>query len=95
MVIGKTPYDRMLRISLNGELLEQARRFLYLDAVITGDGRDDCEMKNRIAMARTAFFNYEQVLRNQKLNLQLRYHILSCYVCSVLRYAADTWAQRA
>ena len=37
-----------VRIVVNGQVLEQVKKFKYLGQWITDDGRCECEIKNRI-----------------------------------------------
>jgi hypothetical protein len=65
--------------------------YKYLGATVTDDGRDDKEIRIRIAMARKAFNNMERVLRDRSMTMKLRLKILGAYVWSVIRYASETW----
>ena len=40
-----------VRIVVNGQILEQVEKFKYLGQWIIGDGRCECEIKNRIKIA--------------------------------------------
>ena len=46
--------DRHVCIKVNGQILEQVKKFKYLGQWITEDGRCDLEVKTRIEMARSA-----------------------------------------
>ena len=64
MQIGRTEGSRPLRIEVDGMPLEQVTKYKYLGVIITEDGRDDEEIKTRLGIARTAFNNLENVLRD-------------------------------
>jgi len=64
--------------------------FKYLGSVLTNDGRCNCEIKCRIAMAKAAF-NKKRALFTGTLDLELRKKIVKCYVWSRAVYGAETW----
>jgi len=80
-----------LRIELEGVQLKQVGMYKYLRTLVTEDGRDEKEIKARIATAREAFNNLEKVLRDTQLYKPVRLNILNCYVWSMLRYASEAW----
>lgn len=81
-----------LKIEIDGVRLQQVKRNKYLCTIVTKEGKDDSEIKARIAMARKAFNNLERVLQElRNVQMSLRLKILNCYVWSVVRYAAETW----
>ena len=53
-----------------------------------------CEIKSRIAMAKTAF-NKKKNLFTSKLDLNLRKKLGKCYVWSMALYGDETWTLRA
>jgi len=79
------------RINRCGVQLKQIGMYKYLGTLVTEDGRDEREVKARIAMAREAFNNLEWVLRDTQLYKPVRLNISNCYVWSVLRYASEAW----
>jgi hypothetical protein len=58
--------------------------------VITKDARCTCEIKFRIAMAKTAF-NKKKTLFTSKLELNLRKKLVKCYIWSIVLYSVETW----
>ena len=65
----ETPY---VRIMVNGQVLEQVKKFKYLGQWITGDGRCEWEIKNQIEIARSTFIKMRGVLTSRKLHLRIR-----------------------
>ena len=47
---------------VNGQVLEQVKKFKYLGQWITDDARCECEIKNRIEIARSTFIKMRDVL---------------------------------
>ena len=68
--------------------------FKYLGSILTNDGRCTCEIKCRIAMAKTAF-NKNRSLFTSALDLELRKKLVKCYIFSIALYGAETWTLRA
>jgi len=57
--------------------------------MLTNDGRNACEIKSRIAMAKAAF-NKKRALFTNTLDLKLRKKLVKCYISSKALYDDDT-----
>jgi hypothetical protein len=53
-----------------------------MGSILTNDGRCTCEIKCRIAMAKSAF-NKKKALFTGTLDLELRKKLVKCYIWSV------------
>ena len=69
-----------VKITVNGETLEQVYKFKYLGQIITDDGRCDSEVKVRTEAARSRFVSMKNVLVSRQLSLRLRKRLVRCYV---------------
>jgi hypothetical protein len=58
--------------------------------MLTNDGGCICEIKSRIAMAKTAF-NKKRALFTSKVDLELRNKLVKCCIWSIALYGAATW----
>jgi hypothetical protein len=74
--------------------LENVEYFKYLGSMLTNDGRCTCEVKSRIAIAKTAF-NKKRAPFTSKMDLELRKKLVKCYIWSIASYGAETWTFRA
>ena len=72
-----------VRIVVNGQVLEQIKKFKYLGQWITDDGRCECEIKNRIELAKSTFIKLRDVLTSRKLHLEIRKRLVRYYVLSL------------
>ena len=79
-----------VRIVVNGQILEQLKKFKYLGQWIIDDGRCEWEMKNQIEIARSTFIKMRDVLTSWKLHLEIRKHLVRCYVLSTFLYASES-----
>ena len=70
MVISKKG-NKIVKILINGEEIEQVQQFRYLGSVLTEDGRCEQEIRTRIAKAKAAF-NEKKTLLEGKLQLTLK-----------------------
>jgi hypothetical protein len=68
--------------------------FKYLGSVLTNDGRNTCEIKCRIAMAKAAF-SKKKAHFISTLDLELRKKLVKCYIWSIALYGAETWRLQA
>ena len=91
MLVKRGTEKKCVKITVNGEELEQVAKFKYLGQLITEDGRCEVEVKRRIEIARSSFIKMRDVLASRKLRLKTRKRLVRCYVLSTLLYAAETW----
>ncbi|PNF22006.1 hypothetical protein B7P43_G17589 [Cryptotermes secundus] len=92
MKISRQPTPVTTKI--NQKQLENVNFFKYLGSLLTDNGRCTCEIKSRIAMAKTAF-SKKKNLFTSKLDLNLRKKLVKCYIWSMAFYGAETWTLRA
>ena len=79
-------------INVDGKILEQVKKYLYLGHMITEDGRCETEIRRRLEIARTNFMNMKNLLTARVLRLATRKKLIRCYILSTLLYASETWA---
>jgi hypothetical protein len=60
-----------------------------LGSILTNDGRCNCEIKCRIAMAKAAF-NKKRALFTSTMDLELRKKLVNCCIWSIALYGAET-----
>ena len=85
MVFSKSEVRHTCKITVHDNTLEQVDRFVYLGSLFTSDGRCEQDVRQRIAIAKSAFTLLEKVLKNININ------ILKCYVWSTLLYGSEAW----
>ena len=78
------------KIKIGRDIVEQVSQFKYLGSLLTEDGRCIREVKARIAMAKSAFMKYKDLMK-RRINMSLKMKILNTYIFSVVNYAAETW----
>lgn len=61
MVVTKESV-RVVNIQIDGQLVEQVKKFKYLRSIIAEDGRCKDEIKQRIGMAKDAFCRRTELL---------------------------------
>ena len=91
MVFSKSEMRPTCKITVHGNPLEQVDRFVYLGSVFTSDGRCEQDIRQRVAIAKSAFTSLEKILKNRNINIQLRCRLLKCYVWSTLLYGSEAW----
>ena len=83
-----------VKIMIDQKQLENVESFTYLGSILTSDGRYNCEIKCRIAMAKAAF-NKKKALFTGTLDLELMKKLVKCYIWSIALCGAETWTLRA
>ena len=83
------------RITIKGEMIKQVNNFKYLGSNITSDGRCVIEMKCRIAQAKPAFVDLDNILKNKKMTIRARMRVLKCYVYPIIQYGCKAWTLNA
>ena len=76
MMLSKSEVRHTCKITVHGSTLEQVDRFVYLGSLYTSDGRCEQDVRQRIAIVKSAFTSLEKVLKNGNINIQLRCRFL-------------------
>ena len=92
MVFTKSKVRPTCKITVHGNTLDQVDRFVYLGSLFTSERRCEQDVRQRIAIAKSAFTLLEKVLKNRNINIQLRCRFLKCYVWSTLLYGSEACA---
>jgi len=79
-----------ITIVIDQKQLENVECFKYLGSMLTNDGRCNCEIKSRIAMAKVAI-NKKKNLFTTTMDLNLRNKLVKSYILSMVLYGAETW----
>ena len=83
-----------IKIMIDQKQLENVESLEYLGSILTNDGRNTCEIKSTIAMAKAAF-NKKRALFTNTLDLKLRNKQVKCYISNIALYGDETWTLRA
>ena len=90
MLVSKS-VDGIVNIVVEGQTMEQVKKFRYLGALITEDGRCEAEVKARIAMAKDAFSKRKELL-GRNMSRVVKKKIVKAILWSVALYGCETWA---
>ena len=77
-------------INADGMRLEQVKEYKYLGSWVTSTAGSLTEIKRRIEIARSNFWDCKEFLR-RNINIGLKLRLLNVYIFSVLSYASETW----
>ena len=78
-------------IKINGETVEQVPSFTYLGQLITEDGRNEKEVKRRIALSKISFSKLNKILTSRHIRTETKLRLTKCYVWSIFMYGCETW----
>ena len=90
MVVSKTVH-KIVDLELDGKLIEQVSKFVYLGHMTSEHGRGDAEIARRILIEKRTFDNMRKSLACRNINTSLRFRLLKCYVWSTVTYGVETW----
>lgn len=77
-------------LRLDGVELERVTRFKYLGSWITEDARCEVDLRARVEMARSAFWQNKEIMR-RNIRFRTKMKILNTYVFSILNYGCESW----
>ena len=92
MVFSRNKDIPKLKLLINGNEIEQVKSFQYLGALVTEDGRCECELNRRIAVAKNNFSKMSRILTDHDMSLATKIRLAQCYVWSTLLYGCETWS---
>jgi hypothetical protein len=92
MVVSKSG-EGTVNITLDGQRIEQVKKFKYLGSVITDDGRCIEDVKTRIGMAKDAF-NKRKELLTKRMSKEIKKRMVKTLVWPVAMYGCETWTMR-
>ena len=92
MVFSRNKDIPKLKLLKNGNEIEQVKSFQYLGALVTDDGRCECELNRRIAVAKNNFAKMSRILTDHDMSLATKIRLAQCYVWSTLLYGCETWS---
>ena len=78
-------------ITLNGDILKEVDKFVYLGSVVSTDGGTDQDIRSRINKARHAFNTLRPIWRSSALSTRNKIRIFNTNVKAVLLYGSETW----
>ena len=89
MVVNRYGHGSM-NISIHGQRVGCVSHFKYLGVTIRNDGRDDNEIKERIAIVKQAFWHNSNLMRSY-LKIKTKIKVLKAYIWSIMRYGCEVW----
>jgi len=88
LIVDKRGKEMQTTISLNGTPIEEVKSFCYLGNHITQDNKYTTEIKRRIALAKQAFTEKQNLLTSRHLSIKIRKHFIKTYIWSVALYGS-------
>ena len=91
MIISRDSKNKKLEIRVNGEILQQVNRFIYLGTEVMDDIKTEREIERRCNIAREKFSTMSKVLNTKRLKLKTKLNILKSYIYSIFTYGCEAW----
>ena len=92
MRLSKQPW-KVVKLFIDGYQIEQVSSFCYFGSMITEDGRSEKEIKCRIGMAKSKFYDNLKIFTWQ-LSTTTKKQMIKSLVWSLALYAAEAWTTR-
>src|SRR3990167_1006864 len=70
--------------------IKRTEQFKYLGTIITEDGRDNTDLKARIASANRTFYRMHNLLKTS-LSTERKIKLLNVVIMAILLYGSETW----
>ena len=80
---------------MNGQQLEEADAFKYLDTTLTKDGRSTTETKIRMASATSAMAKHSKIWKSKEISFPAKMKLYKSLVLSILLYGCESWTMTA
>ena len=84
MVLSKRDHNQRMDIKLSNKDIEQVKDFTYLGRNISCDGRNDKEIRRRIAIPNQSLQKVKKLITYSKISIDIRKRFVKCYIWSTL-----------
>ena len=89
MVIGRGHKD--INITINNQVLEQVKSFVYLGSNITENNEHIADVKRRLNIAREKFYKLETIWKDKYISDDLKVRLLHALITPIATYGCETW----
>ena len=76
---------------IDGETMETATDFVFLDAKVTADGDCSQEIKRCLLLGRKTMTNLDSILKSRDITLPTKIHLVKAMVFPVVLYGCESW----
>ena len=76
---------------IDGETMETATDFIFLESKITADGDSSHEIKRCLLLGRKAMTKLDSMLKSRDITLLKKVHLVKAMVFSVVVYGCESW----
>ena len=76
---------------IEGEKVEVATDFLFLDSKIIADADCSHEIKRQLLLGRKVMTNLDSVLKNRDITLPTKVHIVKAVIFPMVTYSSESW----
>ena len=76
---------------IDGERVETAADFIFLDSKITADGDCSHEIKRRLLLRRKAMTILDSILKSRDITLPTKVHLVKAMFFPVVMYGCESW----
>ena len=91
LTVAKSKEKVKVKIKVGDTGVKQVESFAYLGSTSTDQGRSEEEIVKEIGLAKKAFGDMDNILKNLGMSMKVQIRILKCFVLSKLFYGSETW----
>ena len=83
--------DTITSWQIDGETMETATDFIFLDIKITVDGDCSHEIKRHLLLGRKAMTKLDSILKSRDITMLTKVHLVKAMVFPVVMYGCENW----
>ena len=76
---------------IDGETVETASDFIFMDSKITADGDCSHDIKRRLLLRRKVLTSLDGILKSRVITLPTKVHLVKAMVFPVVMYGCESW----
>ncbi len=84
--------EKECKVTLNGEVMEEASEFMYLGTVMCKHGRTEGETRERALQGNNLVGSLEHIMKGKSVSMVEKRDLRNTVILPTLTYASETWA---
>jgi hypothetical protein len=77
-------------LTLYGKTIERVKEFKYLGYMVTYDGTNEVDLKHKLKVVRSTFYQIHNLLEEAKVKMKNKIQLLNVVIIAILLYGSET-----